>query len=76
MRDPGNEVDQSGRRQSRLICGGKRVSKYLRCLSPRGMKFQVKVEYGKDKFVKFYVEADVVELFVFFTCGGYQTDLR
>ena len=24
------------------------------------MKFQVKVEYGKDKFVKFYVEADVV----------------
>ena len=52
---------QSGRRQSRLICGGKRVSKYLRCLSPRGMKFQVKVEYGKDKFVKFYVEADVVD---------------
>ncbi|XP_015762055.1 PREDICTED: uncharacterized protein LOC107341151 [Acropora digitifera] len=25
------------------------------------MKFQVKVEYGKDKFVKFYVEADVVD---------------
>ena len=27
----------------------------------RGMKLQVKVEYGKDKFVKFYVEADVVD---------------
>ena len=26
-----------------------------------GMKFQVKGEYGKDKFVKFYVEADVVD---------------
>ena len=25
------------------------------------MKFQMKVEYGKDKFVKFYVEADVVD---------------
>ena len=25
------------------------------------MKFEVKVEYGKDKFVKFYVEADVVD---------------
>ena len=25
------------------------------------MKFQVKVEYGKDKFVRFYVEADVVD---------------
>ena len=25
------------------------------------MKFQVKVEHGKDKFVKFYVEADVVD---------------
>ena len=29
--------------------------------SAHGMKFQVKVEYGKDKFVKFYVEADVVD---------------
>ena len=29
--------------------------------SARSMKFQVKVEYGKDKFVKFYVEADVVD---------------
>ena len=25
------------------------------------MKFQVKVEYGQDKFVKFYIEADVVD---------------
>ena len=25
------------------------------------MKFQVKVEYGREKFVKFYVEADVVD---------------
>ena len=25
------------------------------------MKFQVNVEYGKDKFVKLYVEADVVD---------------
>ena len=25
------------------------------------MKFQVKVEDGKDTFVKFYVEADVVD---------------
>ena len=24
------------------------------------MKFQVKVEYGRDNFVKFYVEADIV----------------
>ena len=24
------------------------------------MKFQVKLEYGREKFVKFYVEADVV----------------
>ena len=25
------------------------------------MKFQVKVEYSKDQFVKFYIEADVVD---------------
>ena len=25
------------------------------------MKFQVKVEYGQDKFVKFYIEADVFD---------------
>jgi len=25
------------------------------------MNFQVKVEYDKDKFLKFYVEADVVD---------------
>ena len=25
------------------------------------MRFQVKVEYGQDKFVKFYIEADVVD---------------
>ena len=25
------------------------------------MKFQVKVEYGEDKFVKFYIEADVLD---------------
>lgn len=31
------------------------------CLSARSIKFQVKVEYGKGKFVKFYVEADVVD---------------
>lgn len=25
------------------------------------MKFQVKDEHGKDRFVKFYIEADVVD---------------
>ena len=34
---------------------------YFLCWSVQSMKFQVKVEYGKDKFVKFYVEADVVD---------------
>ena len=28
--------------------------------SARSMKFQVKVEYGKDKFVKFYVDGIVL----------------
>lgn len=40
------------------MCAGRN---WFGCLSARGMKFQVKVEYGKDKFVKFYVEADVVD---------------
>ena len=33
---------------------------FLVCWSAGDMKFQVKVEYGREKFVEFYVEADVV----------------
>ena len=34
---------------------------FLVCWLAGDMKFQVKVEYGREKFVKFYVEADVVD---------------
>ena len=46
------------------------------------MKFQVNVEYGKGKFVKFYVEGEVFDGIVLnysfspLVDRGYQTDLR
>ena len=45
-----------------MICGATRIHGiFLVCWSAGDMKFQVKVEYGREKFVKFYVEADVVD---------------
>ena len=41
------------------------------------MKFQVKVEYGGDKFVKFYVEADVVdEIVLEYSFSSLVKDIR
>ena len=41
------------------------------------MKFQVKVEYGKDKFVKFYVEAGVVDGIVLnYSFSSLEEDIR
>ena len=66
------------------MCAGRN---WFGCLSARGMKFQVKVEYGKDKFVKFYVEVDIVDGIVLNysfsslvedirqTCGSFQHHL-
>ena len=45
---------------------------FLVCWLAGDMKFQVKVEYGREKFVKFYVKADVVDgkvLRYSFSCG-------
>ena len=34
---------------------------FLVCWLAGDMKFQVKVEYGREKFVKFYVKSDIVD---------------
>ena len=40
------------------------------------MKFQLKVEYGKDKFVKFYVEGDVNGIVLNYSFSSLVEDIR
>ena len=44
---------------------------------PRDMTFQVKVEYDKDKFLKFYFEADVVDgIVLIYSFSSLVEDIR